>query len=127
MIFAKDRPELEAATRALDRVLLWGNYVVPQWYSPDDRIAYWDKYRRPDKLPSRPSSFAGSGGTTTPAAKELADARSSSGDGAMTQGFRPHLRLDSPASPYSAALAAALPLRRPASPNPATACPPSAS
>ncbi len=57
VIFAKDRPELEAATRALDRVLLWGNYLVPQWYSPDERIAYWDKYRRPDKLPSRAVSF----------------------------------------------------------------------
>ena len=56
-IFAKDRPELEAATRALDRVLLWGNYVVPQWFSPDDRIAYWDKFARPAKLPSRATSF----------------------------------------------------------------------
>lgn len=57
VIFAKDRAELEAATRALDRVLLWGNYVVPQWYSPDDRIAWWNKYSRPAKLPSRAVSF----------------------------------------------------------------------
>ena len=32
VIFAKDREELVAATRALDRVLLWNDYVVPQWY-----------------------------------------------------------------------------------------------
>ena len=31
MIFAKDRDELVAATKALDRVLLWNHYVVPQW------------------------------------------------------------------------------------------------
>ena len=31
MIFAKDRAELVAATKALDRVLLWNHYVVPQW------------------------------------------------------------------------------------------------
>jgi microcin C transport system substrate-binding protein len=57
VIFAKDRTELEAATRALDRVLLWGHYVVPQWYSPDDRIAWWNRYARPEKLPSRAVSF----------------------------------------------------------------------
>ncbi|HMP57270.1 MAG TPA: hypothetical protein PKD92_11950, partial [Novosphingobium sp.] len=34
IIFAKDRDELVAATRALDRVLLWGFYVVPQWHNP---------------------------------------------------------------------------------------------
>ena len=31
VIFAKDRDELVAATKALDRVLLWNFYVVPQW------------------------------------------------------------------------------------------------
>ena len=31
VIYAKDRAELVAATRALDRVLLWNFYVVPQW------------------------------------------------------------------------------------------------
>ena len=57
VIFAKDREELAAATRALDRVLLWSNYVVPQWYSPYERIAYWNKFKRPEKLPSRSASF----------------------------------------------------------------------
>ena len=41
-----------AATRALDRVLL-GNYsVVPQWYAPSLRVAYWDKFGIPEKHPS---------------------------------------------------------------------------
>ncbi|HXF53646.1 MAG TPA: extracellular solute-binding protein [Hyphomicrobiaceae bacterium] len=57
IIFAKDRPELVAATRALDRVLLWNYYVVPLWYYPYERLAYWNKFGRPAKLPSQTSSF----------------------------------------------------------------------
>jgi microcin C transport system substrate-binding protein len=52
IIFAKDRPELVAASRALDRVLLWNHYLVPHFYSPHDRIACWDRFGRPDKLPT---------------------------------------------------------------------------
>ena len=52
IIFAKSRAELVAATRALDRVLLWNHYVVPQWYSPNMRLAYWDMLGKPKKLPS---------------------------------------------------------------------------
>lgn len=57
LIFAKDRAELVAATRALDRVLLWNFYVVPQWHSPFDRIASWDMFERPQRLPSQSISF----------------------------------------------------------------------
>lgn len=57
IIFAKDRAELVAATHALDRVLLWNHYVVPMWHVPFDRIAYWDKYKRPDPGPSRFTAF----------------------------------------------------------------------
>lgn len=38
---ARDRDALVAAARALDRVLLWGNYVVPLYYDTVDRIAFW--------------------------------------------------------------------------------------
>jgi microcin C transport system substrate-binding protein len=51
VIFAKDRAELVAATKALDRVLLWGHYVVPQWTYPNQRTARWDRFGRPAKLP----------------------------------------------------------------------------
>ena len=34
VIFTKDRDDLVAATKALDRVLLWNYYVVPQWTYP---------------------------------------------------------------------------------------------
>jgi microcin C transport system substrate-binding protein len=51
VIFAKNRQELVAATKALDRVLLWNQYVVPQWTYCCDRTARWDRFGRPDKLP----------------------------------------------------------------------------
>ena len=57
IIYAADREELVAATRALDRVLLWNYYVIPQWHSPFDRIAVWDMFGRPDKLPEQNPSF----------------------------------------------------------------------
>ena len=57
IIYAADREELVAATRALDRVLLWNYYVIPQWHSPFDRIAVWDMFGRPDKLPEQSPSF----------------------------------------------------------------------
>ena len=58
IVMAKDRADLEAATHALDRVLLWNFYVVPQWYLPADRLASWDMFGRPEKLPSQvPARF----------------------------------------------------------------------
>jgi microcin C transport system substrate-binding protein len=52
LIMARDREDLVAATRALDRVLLWNHYVVPQFHTPFERLAIWDMYRHPDTLPS---------------------------------------------------------------------------
>ena len=51
VIFAKDRAELVAATKALDRVLLWNHYVVPQWTYGKQRTARWDRFRRPETMP----------------------------------------------------------------------------
>lgn len=51
IIFAKDREELVAASRALDRVLLWNHYVIPNWYFAGTRIARWNKFGIPDKTP----------------------------------------------------------------------------
>ncbi len=75
IIMAKDRDDLVAATRALDRVLLWNHYVVPQWHTPYDRLAMWDMYRRPDKLPARSSAFLRVWWYDEAAAKRLADTR----------------------------------------------------
>jgi len=51
VIFAKDRPNLEAATRALDRVLLWNFYVVPQFTYGFSRYARWDRFSHAEPLP----------------------------------------------------------------------------
>lgn len=51
VIAAPGRRELVAATRALDRVLLWNWYVIPQWHSPVIRVALWDKFGQPELVP----------------------------------------------------------------------------
>ena len=51
VIFATTRDELVAATRALDRVLLWNYYVVPQWSYPFARTARWDRFSHPETMP----------------------------------------------------------------------------
>ena len=48
---ATDRPSLIAATRALDRVLLWGHYMIPQWYKRAHHLVYWNKFNRPALKP----------------------------------------------------------------------------
>ncbi len=47
VITAPSREDLVTATHALDRVLLWGHYVIPHWHITYDRIAYWNKFSRP--------------------------------------------------------------------------------
>jgi microcin C transport system substrate-binding protein len=47
LIRAPDRPSLVAHTRALDRVLQYGYYVIPNYHLSAFRVAYWDKFRRP--------------------------------------------------------------------------------
>lgn len=51
LIFAKSRDELVATVKALDRVLLWNHYVVPQWTYGKVRSARWDRFGRPAELP----------------------------------------------------------------------------
>ncbi len=52
VIFAKNREELVAATKAMDRVLLWNHYVVPQFTYDKVRTARWDRFGHPEKLPT---------------------------------------------------------------------------
>ncbi|MFC4260484.1 extracellular solute-binding protein [Marinobacter lacisalsi] len=51
VIQAPDREALIHRTRALDRVLLHGHYVVPNWHLSMDRIAYWSFLERPSTTP----------------------------------------------------------------------------
>ncbi|MEO3384817.1 extracellular solute-binding protein [Mesorhizobium sp. CAU 1741] len=52
IIFAKDREELVAATHALDRVLLWGYYYVPQYHNSEIWVAHWNKFGIPEEQPA---------------------------------------------------------------------------
>ena len=51
LISAKTRGELTTAIHALDRVLLWGHYVIPLYHSNTDRIAYWNFLEYPKEIP----------------------------------------------------------------------------
>lgn len=48
LISAQTKGDYEAYVRALDRVLLNGWYIIPHWYSPTQRVAYWDKFEQPE-------------------------------------------------------------------------------
>jgi len=47
VIAADNRDTLRTAARALDRLLLWNWYMVPNWHSQDFHIAYWDRFGDP--------------------------------------------------------------------------------
>ncbi len=51
VVSAKNRADLVTAARALDRVLLWNHYVVPQWNYSKRRTARWDRFGHPDPMP----------------------------------------------------------------------------
>ncbi|VAW52366.1 ABC transporter, substrate-binding protein (cluster 5, nickel/peptides/opines) [hydrothermal vent metagenome] len=51
IIQAKDREQVVIASRALDRVLLYGEYLVPNWYINVHRVAYWNKFGIPKMQP----------------------------------------------------------------------------
>lgn len=51
LISADSRQSLITHTRALDRVLLWGHYVVPNWHIKTWRVAYWNRFEHPKVSP----------------------------------------------------------------------------
>ena len=51
VLVAKNRTDLVTATRALDRVLRAGHYWVSNWYNKAHRMAYWNKFGRPEIKP----------------------------------------------------------------------------
>jgi len=57
VIFATDRKGLITATRALDRALLWNHYVVPMWHIPYERVAYWNRFGKPEIQPDYSIGF----------------------------------------------------------------------
>ena len=59
LIAAPDRESLVAITHALDRVLLWGHYVIPNWHIRSLRELYWDKFAKPAISPKYGVGFPG--------------------------------------------------------------------
>jgi microcin C transport system substrate-binding protein len=57
LIAAPDREALVTRTRALDRVLQWGHYLIPHWHIASDRVVYWNKFGRPSSTPSQGVQF----------------------------------------------------------------------
>jgi microcin C transport system substrate-binding protein len=57
VISAPTRESLVARTRALDRVLLWGYYVIPHWHIRSFRVAYWNMFGRPAEFPKYGFAF----------------------------------------------------------------------
>jgi microcin C transport system substrate-binding protein len=57
IIAAPNRKELVAATRAMDRILLWGHYLIPHWHLQSYRLALWDRFGRPEKNPKYSVGF----------------------------------------------------------------------
>lgn len=51
IVASESRKDLVIATRALDRVLLFGEYMVPNWYINVHRVAYWTKFGKPKTTP----------------------------------------------------------------------------
>ena len=53
VIRAQSAEEHLAAVRALDRVLLWGHYVIPHWHTPVQRYLFWNKFGMPEHVPMK--------------------------------------------------------------------------
>jgi ABC-type oligopeptide transport system, periplasmic component len=51
---AQSRAELKTAVHALDRVLLWGHYVIPLGYKNTNFLAHWDRIAHPELSPEIP-------------------------------------------------------------------------
>jgi microcin C transport system substrate-binding protein len=57
LIFAPDRNAQIIAARALDRAVMANNFFVPMWFSAEERIAYWNRFGRPPRVPEHALGF----------------------------------------------------------------------
>lgn len=57
LIAAPDRKSLITRTRALDRVMQWGHYIIPHWHLNYDRLIFWSKLKHPKTTPLKGSQF----------------------------------------------------------------------
>ncbi|MBM3597024.1 MAG: ABC transporter substrate-binding protein [Alphaproteobacteria bacterium] len=75
VVAAPDRETLVTRTRALDRVLLWGHYGIPQYGAPTYRIVYWDKFGKPATPPKYALGFTDTWWVDKAKAEQLAQKR----------------------------------------------------
>jgi microcin C transport system substrate-binding protein len=59
VVAARDLNTVQAATRALDRVLLWNFTMIPHWYNAETWLAHWDRFGRPDRTARYDMDFRG--------------------------------------------------------------------
>lgn len=57
IINAPTLEQLQVTSRAMDRVLLWNDYVIPQFYNSNYRLAYWNRFGQPDTRPRYGTGF----------------------------------------------------------------------
>jgi len=57
VIAAPTLDQLKVTTRALDRVLLWNDYVITQFYNATFRLAYWNRFGQPETMPTYGTGF----------------------------------------------------------------------
>ncbi|OED39866.1 hypothetical protein AB833_13345 [Chromatiales bacterium (ex Bugula neritina AB1)] len=60
IVAAESLDQLKVYSRALDRVLLWNNYVIPQFFNRNHRLAYWNRFGKPETMPRYSHGFPGS-------------------------------------------------------------------
>jgi peptide/nickel transport system substrate-binding protein/microcin C transport system substrate-binding protein len=48
---ARTMEELRDASRALDRVIMWSHWQVPDLYASDEKSSYWNKFGMPAQRP----------------------------------------------------------------------------
>ena len=108
LIHAPNRAQLVIYCRALDRILQWRHYVVPNFHMGAFRVAYWDKFGRPAKLPE-PTYGIGLAGWWIDPAKEQALL-------AKTGQTAPDPATAAPAAPAAPAAAESAPADRGSSP-----------
>ena len=51
IVTTNNRENRVAMAKAIDRILLYGEYLVPNWYIAHHRVAYWDKFNIPKTIP----------------------------------------------------------------------------
>jgi len=59
VVSAPTHEQLKVASRALDRVLLWNDYVITQFFNAEFRLAYWNRFGQPETRPKYGTGFPG--------------------------------------------------------------------